>query len=824
MRPELPSGTVTFLFTDVEGSTRLLHELGARGYAEALAEHRRLIREACAAEGGVEVDTQGDAFFFAFASAPAALRSAETLVEELASGPVQVRVGLHTGTPLLTEEGYVGGDVHRAARIAAAGHGGQVLVSSSTASLVERELRDLGEHRFKDLGAPERVYQLGDADFPSLKSLYRTNLPVPATAFLGREEELAEVGELLAREEVRLLTLTGAGGTGKTRLALHAVAEASDHYPEGVFWVPLAPLREPGRALEQAAHVVGASEGLADFIGDKRMLLLFDNFEHLLPAAPELGAVVAACPRLNVVVTSRELLRIGGEHAYPVPTLTPEEGVTLFVARARAAAAEISDGDAVAEMCDRLDNLPLAIELAAARTRHLSITQLLERLPQRLDLLKGGRDADPRQATLRATIEWSYDLLDPSERELFARVAVFVGGWMLEAAEYVCDASLEELSSLVDKSLVRRTGERYWMLETIREFAAARLEESGEGDALRRRHAAFLVSFVETLGFKTESIEAGALQRHDLAIAELPNIRAALEWARHGDPVLGLRLATSLENFWISYSPHDTLEWFDDLAERATDPPPELRAFIPRFRGNVLAMSGDKRRGVEEYERSFELYRRNGDERGMAILEHRLGVNTYDLGDARRGRQLLEDSLACARKTGFQTIEAMVEGSLASADYREGNVERGLEGLRRAVELASESGFLWWRANMLAALAAYSSELGRDEDAERYAREWLDVSARMSDRRHAIQALALLAVLAGRRADPVRAGRLWGAVEAEEQRGPLGARPRLDPWADARARFVKTLFANPTPELERSRRDGRLLSLDDAVECALGKS
>src|SRR5512134_1784884 len=234
MRRDLPSGTVTFLFTDVAGSTRLLHEFGAQGYAEALAEHRRVIREACASQGGVEVDTQGDAFFFAFPTAPGALAAASAFTEALASGPLQVRVGLHTGSPLLTEEGYVGGDVHRAARIAAAGHGGQVLVSASTAQLVKLELRDLGEHRLKDLSAPERVYQLGEGDFPALKSLYRSNLPVPATPFLGRERELADVVALMSDDDGRLLTLTGPGGTGKTRLGLQAAAKASERFPDGV--------------------------------------------------------------------------------------------------------------------------------------------------------------------------------------------------------------------------------------------------------------------------------------------------------------------------------------------------------------------------------------------------------------------------------------------------------------------------------------------------------------------------------------------------------------------------------------------------------------
>ena len=399
MREDLPSGTVTFLFTDVEGSTKLLHELGAEGYAAALAEHRRVIREACAGQGGVEVDTQGDAFFFAFPTAPGAVAAAEAVTEALASGPIQVRIGLHTGTPLLTDDGYVGDDVHRAARIAASGHGGQVLVSSSSAPLVEIDLTDLGEHRFKDLSAPERVYQLGCATFPALKSLYRTNLPVPATPFLGRERELAEVVGLL--EGARLLTLTGPGGTGKTRLALQAAGAVADAFPDGVYWVPLAPLRDPRLVLESASQAVGASDGLVEHVGEMRLLVLFDNFEHLIDAAADLASVVAACPNVTLVVTSRELLRVQGEMEYAVPPLAQSEAVALFCQRA-----QVERSCEITELCARLDNLPLAVELAASRARAFSPAQILERLSHTLDLFKGSRDADPRQQTLRATIHW----------------------------------------------------------------------------------------------------------------------------------------------------------------------------------------------------------------------------------------------------------------------------------------------------------------------------------------------------------------------------------------------------------------------------------
>ena len=372
MRPDLPTGTVTFIFTDVEGSTALLTELGAEAYADALADHRAVIREACIRNGGVEVDTQGDAFFFALPTAPGALDAASEFTNHLATnGQICVRVGVHTGTPLLGEEGYVGHDVHRAARIAAAGHGGQVLVSAATAALVALELTDLGEHRFKGLGAPERVYQLGEDEFPRLKTLYQTNLPVPVTPFVGRERELAEAGGLLLEGDVRLLTLSGPGGTGKTRLAVQAAASAADGYPDGIWWVPLAPLADASLVLPAAGESLGAKGDLADDIGDKRLLLLFDNFEHVIDAARDVGALVAACAQLTILVTSRERVRVAGEHEYPVPAMESLDGLELFGARARALGTEI-DGDAlVRELCERLDNLPLALELAAARTKLL---------------------------------------------------------------------------------------------------------------------------------------------------------------------------------------------------------------------------------------------------------------------------------------------------------------------------------------------------------------------------------------------------------------------------------------------------------------------
>ena len=466
MQRDLPSGTVTFLFTDIEGSTKLLHELGADGYAAALAEHRRILRKAFSAHGGVEVDTQGDAFLVAFPTAPGALRAAAAAQETLARGPIRVRMGLHTGMPHLTEEGYVGQVVHEGARIAAAGHGGQVLVSAATVALIGSDgLSDLGEHRLKDFDQPVALCQLGEERFPPLRTISNTNLPRPASSFVGRESEVAEVAALL-RDGARLLTLTGPGGTGKTRLAIEAAATLVPEFKAGVFWVGLAPVRDPALVTETIGQTIGAKDGLAAHVGERELLLLIDNLEQVVEAAPELAALVETCPHLRLLVTSRELLRVRGEVGYAVLPLADPDAVELFCARAQAA-----PDDTVRQLCHALDNLPLAIELAAARASVLTPAQILERLAGRLDLLRGGRDADPRQQTLRTTIAWSFDLLTPEEQLLFARLAVFAGGATLEAAEAVAQAELDALQSLVDKSLLRHTEERFWMLETIREYA-----------------------------------------------------------------------------------------------------------------------------------------------------------------------------------------------------------------------------------------------------------------------------------------------------------------------------------------------------------------
>jgi predicted ATPase/class 3 adenylate cyclase len=718
VRRELPSGTITFLFTDIEGSTKLLHELGAEGYAGALAEHRRVIRDAIARHNGVEVDTQGDAFFFAFPTAPGALAAAGEMTESLAPGPVRVRIGLHTGTPLLTEEGYVGGDVHRAARIAASGHGGQVLISTSTAALVDFALRDLGEHRLKDLSAPERIYQLGDGEFPPLKSLYRTNLPIPSTPFLGRERELSEVVALLTHEGSRLLTLTGPGGTGKTRLALQAAGLAADSYPDGVWWVPLATLRDPKLVLETAAQVVGSTNGLAEHIGDKAMLCLFDNFEQVVAAGAELAEVFTACPNLDLLVTSRERLRVRGEQTYPVPPLAESEGTALFTARARAVDPSFAESKAVGELCLRLDELPLAVELAAARTALFSPEQLLQRLSQRLDLLKGERDADPRQQTLRATIEWSYDLLGEKEQELFARLSVFAGGCTYEAAENVARADPDTLQSLLDKSLLRKReselGPRYWMLETIREYAAERLAQASEEDALARRHAEHFLALAEEAARVDLRWSPGDWL--DTLEREHDNFRGALDRFKvSGQNALALRLAAALWRFWQmkGHRVEGQRRLEDVLA--ADERPTAARARALNGASVMALEGGDAARARLQAEDALALHQQLGDAWGAAFSVFMLAGAADEEGNLELGQQLFEESLRAFREVGDENYILLVARNLAGtySDFdREKARKLHEENLPRARAVGNQE----MEGDLLGTLGEYALDEGRVQE------------------------------------------------------------------------------------------------------------
>ena len=816
MPPDLPSGTVTFLFTDVEGSTMLLHSLGAEAYADALAEHRLVIREACARHDGIEVDTQGDAFFVAFPTAPGAMAAAGEMTDALASGPIQVRVGLHTGTPLLTEEGYVGGDVHRAARIAASGHGGQVLVSSSTAQLAELDLIDLGEHRFKDLGAPERVYQFGEEAFPALKSLYRTNLPVPATPFLGRERELVEVVGLLA--DTRLLTLTGPGGTGKTRLAAQAAGLASESYPYGVWWVPLAPLRDPELVVETAAQVVGSQNGLAEHIADKAMLLLFDNFEQVVEAAGDMAALLSSCPNLDLVVTSREPLHVIGEQEYPVPPLVHEEGVGFFLARARAIKPDFQASEAVSEICRRLDDLPLALELAAARVKALSSVQILERLDERLLLLTGGaRDLPERQRTLRATIAWSYELLSEEEQQLFGRFAVFSGGCTLETAEDVAGADLDTLQSLVDKSLLRHTGERYWMLETIREYAAERLEESGEAGELRRRHAEHFLTLAEEA---EPHLRGNPKEWLDRLEVEHDDLRAAFDSLEaSGESQLVLRLAGALWRFWHDRSHfvegHRRLERALAADERAT-----------AARAKALIGASGKATDARDYatarlraEEALAINETLGNVLGIAQSRFMLGYAAVEEGDFERARPIFEQCLRDSHDLGDDFFTLAVSFNLAWACDELGDFERARAISEESLILARATSDEISEAHILNSLGVGAQREDRFEDALAMLRDAFRIFRNLGDRFHTAATLSQIAgVLAFTKRARAAALLLARAEVLQEE---VGIRPvwleKTDDktLAALHAQLDEAAFAEAWEQ-------GRALTLDEAVAYALG--
>jgi predicted ATPase/class 3 adenylate cyclase len=653
-----PSGTVTLVFTDIEGSTRLLDSLGTDGYRSALGEHQLAVRAAFGGHRGYEVDSAGDGFFYAFSTAADAARTVGEALRALDGGPVRIRAGIHTGEPIVEASKYVGLDVHRAARITAAAHGGQALVSPTTRELLDASfaVRDLGKHRLKDLSAPQRLFQLGTGDFPRPRTLHLTNLPVPATEFLGRDRELDDVVEKL-RNGIRLLTLTGPGGTGKRRLALQAAAEAADDFTEGVWWVPLAALRDAGLVLSHTAQTLDIveqpdrplGEVMTEMLNERRMLLLLDNVEHLLPGAADAIAALRDIDGPKVLVTSRERLQLTGEHVYPVPQLSAPEGLDLFAVRAAAIDPGFQAGGDVAELCDRLDNLPLAIELAAARTSVLRPEQILERLGGRLDLLKGARDADPRQQTLRATIAWSYDLLTPEERELWRRFSVFAGGATLEAVEDVCGADLETLASLVDKSLLRHEGDRYRMLETIREYGGDQLDDAAR-DELIERHGAFYE------GFATEAEKAlrgwDGARWLDRVEHELPNQRAAMRRAlERGRQARTLRIATGLGRYWQARSAAtEGRRWLDEAFANGPVENP-ARAAGCLVAGGLAFFQGDLAAADDSFAEAAQVAQAAEEVFLEASARAYLGWVARESGNPAAGRASLEQSRPCSHSS-----------------------------------------------------------------------------------------------------------------------------------------------------------------------------
>jgi predicted ATPase len=708
---QLPHGTVTFLFTDIEGSTRLLHELG-RDYAEALATHRRVLRDAFEGHGGVEVDTQGDAFFVAFGNAAGAVAAAAEAQAALTHGPIRVRMGLHTGTPELTDEGYVGLDVHLGARVAAAGHGGQVLLTEATRARVGIDVVDLGEHRVKDFADPVWVFQLpADESFPPLKTISNTNLPRPASSFVGRERERAEVAALV-REGSRLVTLTGPGGCGKTRLAIEAAAELVPEHRNGVYWVGLAALRDPALVIDTIAQTLGAKGGVAEHIGERELLLLLDNVEQVIDAAPELAALVESCGNLRLLVTSRELLQVRGEASYPVEPLAESDATDLFCERS-----SLARDETITELCGRLDRLPLAIELAAARTVALSPREVLERLSGRLDLLRGGRDALPRQRTLRATIEWSYDLLSVEEQHAFARLAVFSGGCTLEAAEAVTNAGLDTLQSLVEKSLLRRAGERFWMFETIRKFAGERLDASGEREAVARRHATWLAELVERLELPVRHGEPDATSRLS---AEIDNLRSALEWlARRGDVGDAVRILDGLWYFWVTKgSATEGLRWARWVVVEAPKAPPNERALGLLDASELFRFFGQTADGLRLKLELLPQLRELSPERLYPATLADAAEMLAEAGDFERARRLGREAVAWRRRLGKPSGINHALSNLAMVEFRAGNFVQARRLSEEALELVEEP-FVPTNALYSALLAGESARRAGDRPSAR---------------------------------------------------------------------------------------------------------
>lgn len=815
----LPTGTVTFLFTDIEGSTKLLQLLGDR-YSDALGHHSAIIRAAVRQFGGVEVSTEGDAFFVSFASAVNAVAAAVTSQRTLYAAPwppegeVRVRMGLHTGEGILGGDNYVGLDVNRAARIAAAGHGGQILISATTHGLVMERLpagtilRDLGEHRLKDLSQPEHLWQLSlDGrldDFPPLRSQApSTNLPHQLTSFVGRSNEVAELVELVTKE--RLLTLTGPGGTGKTRLSIQVGRAASDRFRDGVCFVPLAAIDEPDlvfSAISTALAIPSASgrpqDRIEEFLALRNALLILDNFEQVLQAGPGIVEMLSRAPETHVMVTSRAPLRVSGEQEFSVPPLTlPDptgeleteslldlESVALFVDRAKAVKPDFSLGThnatAVAEIVAQLDGLPLAIELAAARIKLLSPEAMVSRLHNRLALLTGGaRDLPTRQQTLRGTIAWSHDLLDEPARRLFWALGVFRGGAELAQVEAIVGPLIDidplvGLAQLVDQSLVRQSeasGEpRFWMLETIREFAIDRLGESGLLEPIERSHATVLTDLAEQAAPHLTKIDQKPwLDRLEV---EHDNMRAGLAWAiEHQEADLAMRLGSSLWRFW------QIRGHIDEGVER-------MRVVLglpngdPRYRSQALEAAGGLawwHASIDEAERfyleSLHLEEGLGENTRIANALYNYGLARAVGGEPDDGIDHLHRALMLYTESGDDLGIASVEWGLGTAisitrlNYQEALVhfQRALSGF----QAMNEAFMLGWSHRMVGLMHA---RLGDPGTARFHFRSALEIFAPVPDVPGVVMAIRDFAESAIKEGRLDRALTLVGAMAALERR------------------------------------------------------
>jgi predicted ATPase/class 3 adenylate cyclase len=870
----LPTGTVTFLFSDIEGSTRLAGALGD-AWSAVLTEHRGLLREAFGAYGGVEVSTEGDSFFVAFPTALGAVRAAAAGQRALAAhewpaeAELRVRMGIHTtGGAEIVDDTYAGVEVHRAARIMSAAHGGQILVSASTRALIEHglpaELRllDLGEHRLRDLPEAEVIAQVCvnglPTEFPALRSLEapRSSLPPQATTFIGREEDVARVRDLLRSN--RLVTLTGPGGTGKTRLSLQVAGEEADALPDGAFFAALAPIREPELVLPSIAKVIGVAdpgpkpiERVAEHLAGKRVLLVLDNLEQVVEAAADVGELLQRTTGLTILATSRSALRVYGEQEYPVPplpmpdprdlpsdrTIARYPAAALFRERARRVKPdfEITDENApaVAEICWRLDGLPLAIELAAARIRILSPQAMVERLSSRLDLGSGGsRDLPARQQTLRGAIAWSYDILDEAERRFFSAFSVFSRGADLEAVEAVLggDAGdvIEALGALVDKSLLRQEElpdgtPRFRMLETIREFAEERLAERPEDHAaLQRRHAEHFLQRAEDTARRVFSDDQKAVL--DSAEREHDNLRAALSWATAaGEAVLALRLVTAS---WRMWQMRGFLVEGEERARRVLEMPgldqhPTELAAALEAAGGLAYWQGEMDVAEERYARALAIQRGVGDDAAVANAIYNLTMSfgrsdTLPIEVPPERMALAQEALDIYRRLGDRRGEGNVLWAMLDIEVLRLRPEAALALGEECLRIFSETGdrfMLAWTEYMLGLNDNLRGQLGTARGHFLRALESFRASADVSAYGLVLDGLAALSFAEG---DRLHAMRLAGGADAIQRRGGahLARLNRL--WAG----FHPELLLDEA-ELAAAWEEGRAMELEAMLDLAV---
>ena len=809
----LPTGTLTFLFTDIEGSTLLVQEFGD-GYIELIEAHDQLVRSAIESNRGIVVKVDGDSFFAVFADASDALEAIRQAQVDLAahewpeSGEVRVRMGLHTGVGTLGGADYVGLDVHRAARISDAAHGGQAVLSETTAILVERSLptgvsiRDLGKHRLKDLADPESIYQLVIAElpdeFPELRTLdaIPNNLPLQVTSFVGRSTELGEALRLLG--ENRILTLLGPGGTGKTRLSLQVAAEAADGYADGVFFVGLSPVSDTdvvpstilaSLGLQASTKDQSPRERLLDQIGGKTLLLLLDNFEHLLDAAPLVADMLRASPRSKFLVTSRAPLRISGEQEMPVPplqiaervesveALMEVEAVKLFIERALAVRPdfELTDenASAVNRLVFRLDGLPLAIELVASRVRLFSVETILERLDSVM-LSSGSVDLPERQRTIRGAIDWSYELLSEGEKRLFAELSVFSGGARIEQIETVCDMAgapgeelFEALSVLVDHSLVQQStsgpDSRFRMLHVIREFASEHLEMSDEAHDVHQRHLVGYTEFVE--GVAPELMKKDRKQWLDALEIDHDNIRSAIEWAIDHDTDYALRLVAASWRFWQARSYLHEARQRADAAIALEGGELLHRTEAMEALGGILWWQGAMDDCLRVYKETLDLARELGDAKVLARALYNLSLPVaYHSTDPVRSNELLDEAEKIYSELGDAGGLGDIEwGRGGSSAYGAGDLVTAREHMLRSVDHYREAGNEFGLGWGLFQVGDLTRKMGDHAGGWPYLSEGLQLFAEQRDGPAVGIFLASMAGISIELGDETRAMRLAGA-------------------------------------------------------------